>query len=81
MWSLCEILTDFRNSFTGWFSIKFAIQWLLKISPYLAYVATLPHITLCNISVRKQAVDYTLQGSVATYLRCDGVVNNQSKKS
>jgi len=28
----------------------------------------------------KQAVNGKLQGSVATYLRCGGVVNNQIKK-
>ena len=34
-----------------------------------------------NINVRKQAIGDKLQGSVATYLRFDGVVNNQIKKS
>jgi len=28
----------------------------------------------------KQVINDKLQGSVATYLRCDGVVNNQIKK-
>ena len=28
----------------------------------------------------KQAINDTLQGSVATYLRCGGVVNNKIKK-
>jgi len=28
----------------------------------------------------KQAINDKLQGSAATYLRCDGVVNNQIKK-
>ena len=28
----------------------------------------------------KQTINDKLQGSVATYLRCDGVVNNQIKK-
>jgi len=28
----------------------------------------------------KQAVNDKLQGSVATYLRCNGVINNQIKK-
>ena len=42
--------------------------------PHLAYVATLP----CEISVSpKQAINDKLQGSVATYFRCCGVVNNQ----
>ena len=29
----------------------------------------------------KQAINDKLQGSVAAFLRCDGVVNNQIKKS
>ena len=29
----------------------------------------------------KQAINDRLQGSVATYLRCGGVVNNQIQKS
>ena len=29
----------------------------------------------------KQAINDKLQGSVATYLRCGGIVNNQMKKS
>ena len=43
----------------------------------LAYVATLPCETLISA---KQAINDKLQGSVATYLRCGGVVNNQIKK-
>ena len=42
-----------------------------------AYVATLPCETLMSA---KQANNDKLQGSVATYLRCGGVVNNQIKK-
>jgi len=43
------------------------------------YVATLPCETLMSA---KQAINDKLQGSVATYLRCDvqWVVNNQIKK-
>jgi len=42
----------------------------------LAYIATL----LCETSMSaKQAVNDNLQGSVATYLRCGVVVNNQIK--
>jgi len=37
------------------------------------------HTTLWNINARKQAISDKLQGSVATYLRCGGVVNNQIK--
>jgi len=33
-----------------------------------------------NLTVRKQANNDKLQGSVATYLRCGGVFNNQIKK-
>jgi len=38
------------------------------------------HITLLNINVRKQAINDKLQGSVASYLRCGGVANDQIKK-
>ena len=41
--------------------------------PHLAYVATLPRETLMSA---KQALNDKLQGSVATYLSCGGVVNN-----
>ena len=46
-------------------------------SPYLAYVATLPCETLMSA---KQAIDDKLQASLATYLRCGEVFNNQIKK-
>ena len=49
----------------------------MKILPHLAYVATLPYETLMSA---KQAINDILQGSVATYLMCGGVVNNQMKK-
>ena len=35
---------------------------------------------LRNINVSKQAINDKLQGSVATYWRCGGIVNNQIKK-
>jgi len=35
---------------------------------------------LWNINARKQAINDKLQGSVATYLRCGEVVNNEIKK-
>ena len=38
------------------------------------------HTTLWNINVRKQAIDDKLQSTVATYLRCGGIVNNQITK-
>jgi len=46
---------------------------ILKISSHLAYFATLPYETLMSA---KQAINDKLLGSVATYLRCGGVVNN-----
>jgi len=48
-----------------------------KIPPHLAHVATLPCETLMSA---KQATDDKLQGTVATRLRCGGVVNNQIEK-
>jgi len=56
---------------------KFAVKWILKIPPHLAYVATLPCETL---SSAKQALKDKLQDSVAAYLSCGGVLNNQIKK-
>ena len=41
------------------------------------YVVTLPCETLMSA---KQAINDKLQGSVAAYLRCGGVVNNEIKK-
>jgi len=60
----CQILTDLEQ-FIGRFLGKFAVKWILKISPHLAYVATLPFETLMSA---KQAINDKLQGSVATYL-------------
>jgi len=56
---------------------KFAVKRVLELPSHLAYFATLPCETLTSA---KQAIDDKLQGSVATYLRCGGVVNNQIKK-
>ena len=50
---------------------------MLELPLYLAYVATLPNETSMSA---KQAINDKLQGSVATYLRCGGVVNNQINK-
>jgi len=73
----CQILTDLRYFFTGRFLSQFAVKCILKIPPHLTYVAILPCETLMST---KQAINDKLQGSVATYLRCGGVVNNQIKK-
>ena len=49
----------------------------IKIQSHLAYVATLPCETLMSA---KQAINDKLQGTVPTYLKCGGVVNDQIKK-
>ena len=54
---------------------KYAVKCILQIPPHLAH--TVPCETLMSV---KQAIDDQLQGSVAAYLRCDGIVNNQIKK-
>ena len=50
---------------------------MLKIPPHIACVAILPCETLVSA---KQVINDKLQGSVATYLRCGGVVNNRIRK-
>jgi len=62
---------------TGRFLGKFAVKWISKIPPHLAYVATLPCETLMSA---KQVINDKLQGSVATHLWCGGVVSKQIKK-
>ena len=62
---------------TGKFIGKFIVKWILLLPPHLAYVATLPCETLMSA---KQAINDKLQGSVATYLRCAGVVNKTLRK-
>jgi len=61
------------KKFTGRFLSKFAVKWILKIPPHLAYIAALPCETLM---LAKQAINVKIQGSVATYLRRGWVVNN-----
>jgi len=70
-------LNRFTKFVTGRFLSEFVVKWILNIPPHLAYVATLPRETSMSA---KQAINDKLQGSVATYFRCGGVVNNQSKK-
>ena len=71
-------LNRFTNFFTGRFFSKFAVKCILNIPPHVPCVATLPCETLMSA---KQAINDKLQGSVATYLRCGGVVINQIKKN
>jgi len=70
-------LNRFQKKFTKRLLGKFAVQWILKIQPHLTYVATLPCKTLMPA---KQAINDKLQSSVATYLKCGEVFNNQIKK-
>ena len=65
------------KKFTERFLGEFAVKWILKVPPHLAYVTTLPCEALMSA---KPAVNDKLQGSVATCLRCGGVVNKQIKK-
>jgi len=69
---LCQIFTDFQNSFSVWFSNKFA-----------DYYPTTPricrHTTPWNINTRKQAINDKLQVRVVTYIRF-GDANKQFKK-
>jgi len=63
-----SIITNLKR-FIGKLAVK-----RKKNSPHLAYVATLP----CETSVSaKQALNDKLQGSIAAFLRCDGVSNKQ----
>ena len=55
---ILSILNRLKN-FTGRFLGKFAVTWMSKILPHLAYVATLPCETLMSA---KQAINDKLQG-------------------
>jgi len=74
---ILSIPNRFRIFFTVRFLGKFAVKCISKIQPLLAYVATLPCEMLMSAN---QAINDKLQDSVAAYLRCGGVVNNQNKK-
>jgi len=69
-------LNRFTTSFTGRFLGKFAVNYLLAIPPLLAYFATLS----CETLVSENKTNDKLQGSLAMYVRCGGVVNNQILK-
>ena len=43
-----KILTDLNKFFSLEDSCKFAVKWIFKIAPHLAYVATLPCETLMS---------------------------------
>ena len=76
MTTILSVLNRFKKFFIRFLG-KFAVKWILKIPPHLAYVATLPCETLMST---KQVIIDKLQSSVATSLRYGGVVNNQVKK-
>ena len=64
-------MNQLKKNFTGRLIGKFVVKWILKIPTHLVYVATLPCETLVSA---KQVINYKLQGSVATYLRCGGLL-------
>ena len=66
-------LYRFAKFFTRRFHGQFAVKCILKIPPHL----TLPCETLMPA---KQAINDKSQGTVATYITCGEVVNNQIKK-
>ena len=67
--SLSSVVAQY---FTGRFLDKFVVKWILKIPPHLAYVATqLPCETLMSA---KHVINDKLHRSVATYLRCRGLL-------
>ena len=77
MTTILSNLNRFLRCFIGRFLGKFVLRQVIIIPPLLAFVATLPCKTLMS---EKQAVNDNLQGSVATYLRCGGVVTNQIRR-
>jgi len=66
-----------NNSVVSCFLLTDSVFSISKIPLRLEYVATLPCKKLMS---SKQAINDKLQGSVATYLRCGVVINNQIKK-
>jgi len=72
-------LNRFSETFTGRLFSKFA-----KIPLNLIRVTTLPSKAVMSENKRQSptnaVVDDKLQGSVATYLRCGGIINNHIKK-
>jgi len=76
------IILSNLNRFTNFFSLEdllvnLQLNGILKIRLHLAHVSTPPCETLM---LAKQAIIDNLQGSVAAYLRCGVVINNQIKK-
>jgi len=74
---ILSILNRFKNFLLQDFLVNLHFNGYQKIRPHLAYVATLPCETLMSA---KQAINDKIQGSVTTYLRCGGVVDNKLSK-
>jgi len=70
-------LNRFLKKFIGKFLDNFAVKRILQIPPHLAYVATLPCESLMSA---KQALNDKLQGNIAAYFKCDGVVITKLRK-
>jgi len=68
------IINRFTKNFAARFSSKFAAKYLVKISPHLICVATLPCETLMSENERQSptnvVINDKLQGTAVTYLRC-----------
>ena len=75
---------DYSVKFIQSTRFKFFFRW--KIPRKICSLMAIKHPTapcVCcytTLMSAKQAINDELQGSVATYLRCGGVVNNQIKK-
>jgi len=70
-----------KKNLTFRFKNKFAAKCLLKIPPYLIFVATLHCNALTSGNKRQPqintVINYTLPGIVVTYLKCSGITNNK----
>ena len=73
-------LNRFTIFFTGRIPGKFAIKCIQKSYRTLHMLLHYVVKHQCQLMSAKQANNDKLQGSVAAYLRCGGVVNNQIKK-
>jgi len=51
------------------------------IAPYICSYTNVISVAIETLMSAKQAINDKLQGSVAIYFRCGGVVNNQIRKS
>jgi len=68
----CQILTDFQNSFTGTFCIKFATTWLLNIIPrHIKCVATLVKYKFSKITNQNKHISikvwWDIRKSIANF--------------